>query len=206
VTAKKTAGHSAKHVSSAKHTGTSKHSPTAAKKAKSGTKAKVTTKAKAATHAKAVSFAVGDWLPVCAFEALAQSLRLAGGAVSDEDVLELSWLAGGGEIAPASILGALAAAFRFGLAGIRSLKVEPLLGEFRERGIEGAHDSLISAAPGPLGEFFSGERGTVHGLILRIDQPGSHAVLATPDGWWSWGELYSPWPARVGEAWAVSWS
>jgi hypothetical protein len=36
--------------------------------------------------------------------------------------------------------------------------------------------------------------------------PGPHAVLATRDGWWSWGELFTPWPARVSEAWAVSWS
>ncbi len=42
-------------------------------------------------------------------------------------------------------------------------------------------------------------------VLLGVDRPGPHAVLATPDGWWSWGELYSPWPARIEEAWVVSW-
>ena len=44
-------------------------------------------------------------------------------------------------------------------------------------------------------------------LILGVDLPGSHAVLATADGWWSWGELYCPceFPdAVIEEAWAVS--
>jgi hypothetical protein len=46
-----------------------------------------------------------------------------------------------------------------------------------------------------------------HGLILGVDLPGPHAVLATPDGWHSWGELYDPagFPdAVVEEAWAVT--
>jgi hypothetical protein len=43
-------------------------------------------------------------------------------------------------------------------------------------------------------------------MILRVDVPGPPAVLATPGGWWSWGELFDPWPCRVEEAWAVSWS
>ena len=44
-------------------------------------------------------------------------------------------------------------------------------------------------------------------LILGIDLPGSHAVLATADGWWSWGELHCPceFPdAVIEEAWAVN--
>jgi hypothetical protein len=44
-------------------------------------------------------------------------------------------------------------------------------------------------------------------LILGIDLPGPHAVLATPDGWWSWGELHSPdeFPdAVIEEAWALA--
>lgn len=46
-------------------------------------------------------------------------------------------------------------------------------------------------------------------LILGVDLPGPHAVLATADGWWSWGELHCPceFPdAVIEEAWAVSWS
>jgi hypothetical protein len=44
-------------------------------------------------------------------------------------------------------------------------------------------------------------------LILGLDLPGPHAVLATADGWWSWGELHCPceFPdAVIEEAWAVS--
>ncbi len=44
-------------------------------------------------------------------------------------------------------------------------------------------------------------------LILGVDLPGSHAVLATADGWWSWGELHCPceFPdAVIEEAWAVN--
>ena len=44
-------------------------------------------------------------------------------------------------------------------------------------------------------------------LILGVDLPGPHAVLATADGWWSWGELHCPceFPAAViEEAWAIS--
>ena len=44
-------------------------------------------------------------------------------------------------------------------------------------------------------------------LILGVDLPGPHAVLATADGWWSWGELYCPceFPdAVIEEAWAVN--
>lgn len=46
-------------------------------------------------------------------------------------------------------------------------------------------------------------------LILGLALPeGPHAVLATADGWWSWGELYDPsgFPgAVIEEAWAVTW-
>jgi len=213
VTAKKAAGHSAKHVSSAKHSGTSKHSPTAAKKAKSGTKHHVTAKAKHATHAKARAFAIGDVLPVCAFEAVAASLRLAGAVVHEDDVGQLWTLAGAREV---TIADALAAAARFGLTGCRP--------GFAEMDAEGALGTLYTGPGSALGlrcmssyatGFHSapainsgppGDTCTLRALILGVDVPGPHAVLATADGWWSWGELWSPWPARVEEAWAVSWS
>ena len=44
-------------------------------------------------------------------------------------------------------------------------------------------------------------------LILGLALPAPHAVLATADGWWSWGELHCPceFPdAVIEEAWAVS--
>ena len=47
------------------------------------------------------------------------------------------------------------------------------------------------------------------GFILGVDLPGPHTVLATPDGWWSWGEPWCPWcdfpDAVIEEAWVVSW-
>jgi hypothetical protein len=61
-------------------------------------------------------------------------------------------------------------------------------------------------------EFLVGHRGgdftLRHALILGIDLPGPHAVLAAADGWWSWGELHCPceWPdAVIEEAWALTW-
>jgi hypothetical protein len=47
------------------------------------------------------------------------------------------------------------------------------------------------------------------GVVLGVDLPGPHTVLATPEGWWSWGELFCPWcefpDAVIEEAWEVSW-
>jgi hypothetical protein len=219
VTAKKAAS-LAKHVASAKHKVTSKHSETAKQKAarsasakkaavtRAANKKKVTAKGKAVTHAKAttkVAFAVGDWLPVCGFEALAQSLRLAGQPVHGDEVAELWELAGAAEAT--SVEDALAAAARFGLAGCRPVQqrhvgpvdTEALRGKVRvaigKCGID-LREHLIEPVPDL----------SVHGLILQIDVPGPHAVLATVDGWWSWGELFSPWPATIEAAWAVSWS
>lgn len=74
---------------------------------------------------------------------------------------------------------------------------------------------ITGFAPVDLEEVMPGE--PVHatefvsraGLILGVDLPGPHAVLATPDGaWWSWGEPYDPaaWPdAVIEEAWEVRW-
>ena len=45
------------------------------------------------------------------------------------------------------------------------------------------------------------------GLVLGVDLPGPHALLTTPDGWWSWGEPCDPadFPAAViEEAWQVT--
>jgi len=124
MTATKSTGHSSKHVSSKKHEGTSKHSPTAKKTTKSGTKGHVTTKAKHATHAKARGWAIGDLLPVCAAEAVAMSLRLAGQRVGADEV-EWLWLNAGGWDG-ASLAGTLAAAARIGVAGFRPVAVQVL--------------------------------------------------------------------------------
>ena len=212
----KAAATSAKHkTTTAKHTATKKHTETAKQKAARSAAAKkaaatrkkdkVTTKAKTATHAtasKAVGYAVGDLLPACAFEAAAQSLRLAGQFVHDDEVAWLWELAGSPPLG-ASVPAALNTARLHGLAGFRPRFQRLVTGV-------GTADQLAlpfaeheSVAAGPFEDLFAGD---LHGLILAVDRPGPHAVLATDRGWWSWGELYSPWGAAVDEAWAVSWS
>lgn len=232
MTAKSTAGHSAKHVTSRKHAGTSKHSPTASKPTAKKKSAKVTTKAKHPAHAKARGYAIGDWLPVCAAEAVAMSLRLAGQPVSGDEVAWLWELAGAREM---TIAEALAAAARFGLDGRRPLalgydgpgsldglvvdghRADGLLdGECRvgahgpfqavEDGRPGRDDLVRDAVRAKALADLIANRSVAHALILGVDVPGPHCVLATPAGWWSWGQLWSPWNARIEEAWAVSWS
>jgi hypothetical protein len=177
-----------------------------------------------------VAFGIGDHLPVCAFEAVAASLRLAGARVHGDDVGELWHLLGEPEAVPVGE--ALAAAALFGLAGFRpgvvkqagelaavghaavdQLLQEHVLGhladdipEFVHGGQAAEYFHPVDAAQlEPPVDFLCGPVH-VHGLILSVDVPGPHAVLATADGWWSWGELYDPWPCRVTGAWAVSWS
>jgi hypothetical protein len=219
---------------------------------------------------KVVALAIGDALPVCAFEAVAASLRLLGARVHGDDVGELWHLLGEPEAAPVGE--ALAAAALFGLAGYRPVATagddlgslawhegDPSELDFGH--VNGRHESndgglqchrqsgdfvrldracfpfdlahglrvpVIEAEPAHalasllLGDVEASaggpdvrsentrivrhelERSTGH-LILSVDVPGPHAVLATADGWWSWGELYDPWPCRVSDAWAVSW-
>ena len=57
--------------------------------------------------------------------------------------------------------------------------------------------------------FTEADLDTPGDVILGLALPAPHAVLATADGWWSWGELHCPceFPDAVTEeAWAVSWS
>jgi hypothetical protein len=62
---------------------------------------------------------------------------------------------------------------------------------------------LAGVRPVWFGETPDGDR-----LILGLELPGPHAVLAETGRWWSWGQ---PWPpaafhrAVVEEAWAVVW-
>lgn len=228
-------GHTNKHTAHKKHAAHhAKHNPTHHRKPATHhhTGHKVHAKGTHAHHAKAAGFAVGDLLPVCAAEAVAMSLRLAGQRVTDDEVLELHYLAGGSADVPVSVEAALAAAARFGLAGCMPVAVKQA-GEGSAVGhaavdqlmddhvLDYLADDLAELAVGvPVGEYAKRLDAAqlkppvdlfesplfVHGLILHVDVPGPHAVLATPDGWWSWGELYSPWPCRISEAWAVSWS
>ncbi len=190
-------GHSSKHVKKTKAVKlTAKHRPNHHKKPVTHhhvTASKVHAKATHTHHAKAAGFAIGDLLPVCAVEALAVSLRLAGQRVSDDEVLELHHLAGGSAVVPVSVEAALAAAARFGLAGCRPVFEEVMPPD----------PSRCLLSPMQLPDLSA--RVSRAGLVLHVDVPGPHAVLATPGGWWSWGELWSPWPCRVEAAWAVSW-
>lgn len=131
-------------------------------------------------HTKKLGLSLGEGVACCTAEALAASLRLAGGRVGDDDVLELHWRAGGGTDTGVTILAALEAASVYGLAGYRPL------GSPVSR-------SYVSDFPG---------------LVLGLELPGPHAVLAGGARWWSWGKRYDPsaFPhARIEEAWAVSW-
>ena len=67
-----------------------------------------------------------DWLACCAAEAVAMSLRLAGGSVTAGDVEALYWLTAASASAGASILATLEAAPAWGLAGYKP--GGPLLG------------------------------------------------------------------------------
>lgn len=146
-------------------------------------------------HAKAKKrgLALGDSVACCAAEALAMSLRLSGWPVSDEDVLALYWLTADDPDEGASIAEALEAAAEFGLAG-----------RVPRYGLAAA-SAAGERATASL--WLPTERSALS-LILGVELPGPHTVLATPDGWHSWGELYDPAAfsgAVIEEAWAVTW-
>jgi hypothetical protein len=145
-------------------------------------KAKGHTAHKTKTKATAKrGLALGDELACCAAEAVAVSLRELGVYVADEAVLELFEASRGDPAQGALITDVLQAVSRRGLAGWK----------------------LASWDWIDLGGILPDT------AILGLDLPGPHTVLATPEGWWSWGELHSPdeFPyAVVEEAWKVSWS
>jgi len=122
--------------------------------------------------------ALAEGVACCAAEAVAASLRLAGGAVADADVLELYQHTASDPDAGATIWATLQAAGEFGLAGVRP----------------------VSFAPVALDDDWA--------VILGLTLPAPHAVAAARDGWMSWGQLYDPaeWPdAVIEEAWTVTW-
>lgn len=183
------AGHTSKHVGTSKHTSTSKHTPAKTLSSKTaGGKTKVTAVALPVVGAKAVGLSLGD-VQCCAAEALAASLRLSGRPVADEDVMALYWHTAGDPDAGASIVATLEAAWRYGLGGVRP--------------------RWFGLANQRRPEVFPEPPNTGASLILGVELPGPHALLATPDGWWSWGEPFNPagWPDMTVEAaWAVNWS
>lgn len=168
---------------------------TAAVKAKRHAAAVKASKTRAANAKKAKQhprrqLALGTGVACCSAEALAASLRLAGVPVSDADVLELYWRTADDGDAGASILATLEAAAEFGLAAITPF----------------ACLRSLPSADGPgYRQFYGAVQAPQRPLILGISIPGPHAVLATADGWWSWGELYDPWTDDIDEAWEVTW-
>ena len=202
-------GHTHKHAASRKHHArTTKHHPKVLGHVIGGNVVggRAHTKAKHPHHAKGLALVPGD-VACCTAEALAASLRLSGWPVGDQDVLALHKLTGADDERGAPILATLEAASAFGLAGCQPYRViDGSLGHLdvhfgRAGVIEVPHADELSHV---------GDR-VIHesSLILGLDLPGPHAVLATPDGWWSWGELWCPceFPdAVIEEAWEVSWS
>lgn len=179
-------GHTLKHsrAKKTKHSSTTKHHPVHHVKTATKHAHHVHTKAKHATHAKARGFSLapGD-VACCTIEALGASLRFQGLSVTDAEMLGLFRLAGGDEDQGLPVRVALEAASAYGLAGVR----------------------LAGFGQVPCGQALASRQ-----VILGVDLPGPHTVLATPDGWWSWGELWCPWcefpGAVIEEAWAIDWA
>jgi hypothetical protein len=121
-----------------------------------------------------------DRLDSCVPAAIANSLLLATGVrASDGEVLAL-W-----ERAGSAIPAVLEAVARYGVAGVRpaDFHLAPL-------------DEI------DWSDFIK------PGLILGVDLPGPHAVLAVGGVWITWGQRYPAWAfpdAVVEEAWIIEW-
>ena len=141
----------------------------------------------------------------CSALALAASLRLAGGVVGADDVAALHWLTAGGPDEGASIVAVLQAAQEHGLAACRPLTFGEVMPSDAGQQNSSATDNpglRASRAGRQLAEF------PAAALILGLELPGPHAVLAVGDTWWSWGRPWhrSAFPhAVIEEAWAVRW-
>lgn len=193
-------GVSPKHAGTAKHGGTRKHHPVhhkaAAKGAQGGkgapphsTGSPVHVVRKIGGHPKPRKLSPGD-VACCSARAVGTLLGL-----TDDEVLALYWQTASDPDSGASIERTLS------VAGVPMINMLDEHHPFSARGFEFRsperiwNDGDLDLAP------------VGHGLILGLALPeGPHAVLATGDGWWSWGELYDPsgFPgAVIEEAWAV---
>jgi hypothetical protein len=158
-----------------------------------------------------------DDVACCSALALATSLRLAGRTVGADDVMALYELTAADDDAGATILATLEAAAEHGLGNLRPTG-------FRELAGVGAQSRLVlkprpaaetqtrQLTARPLGMQLSASAGpqppASPALILGLDLPGPHAVLAVGDTWWSWGRPWhrSAFPhAVIEETWAVTW-
>lgn len=187
-----------KHAGTGKHHSSAKHTPTAHRRGAAG-HAQVSRRVHlTAKAARARALSAGD-VSCCVVDALAWSLRLAGGSVSDSDVLALYWHTADSPEEGATIWATLEAAYAHGLAGVRPVSFGPAdLGE------------VMSSDPVQCrcADCLPGRHETRAGLILGLDLPeGPHAVTLGPDGGaWSWGQLWDlGGEAVIEEAWAVTW-
>lgn len=191
-------GHTAKHSSrkhaahhhphKGKHGGTSKHHPKG-KARKPGAAPVPVGKGPGLGNAggavgKPRKLSPGD-VALCPAEAVAAAARLAGWAVSDEDVLDLYARCADGPSSGFTIAAALAAASRWGVGGVRLIDHEPLVmaggagvlsSPFATlgRADEGHRESVFPVAALPADEHV--ERS--HALILGVesrDEPARRA-------------------------------
>ncbi len=212
-------GHARKHTHASKHVHGKhpKHHPHHAKTAHHHHRKahRVHTVGHHQSHAKGLALSPGD-VACCVSQALAESLRLCQGLpVSGADVLALHRAAGADDDRGAPILAVLEAASEIGIAGQRLQRFEVQA----DLGVRQGGDSLpgVGGIPGVIAEPGHVDLAdwlgihAIHDtpLILGVDLPGPHTVLATPEGWWSWGELFCPWcdfpDAVIDEAWVIAW-
>ena len=223
----KTVGKPAHHAKPAKAAAGKKTAPTRTKKHAGSKKHQLTAHQKHLAHVAHLAhlqhtrrgLAIGEGAACCSAEALAASLRLAGGTASDDDVLALHWAVAGDWDTGSSIWAALESAAESGLAGMRPQWFGPIgsgargvgppadIGPLRVPPFTGAHIPTATLARHRPAGTASASRGT--SVVLGLDLPGAHAVTVDARGrWWSWGQPYDPsaFPdAVVEEAWAVTW-
>jgi hypothetical protein len=173
-------GHGAQHTKKQvpKQTSAKQKSAAAAKGA--AVKGHGVAKAKGRTAKRAL--ALNNDLGCCVAEAVSASIRLSGFPAIDENILNLFWRAGGDPDSGIAIPDMLMTTSESELVSCQLGKLIPLDPD--------ATDPMIS------------------NIILGLNLPSPHAVFATPDGWWSWGSLFSPYDfpdAVIEEAWEISW-
>lgn len=161
---------------------------------------------KAAKTRRRRKVSLGD-VAHCPAEAIAMAARLAGWAVSDQDVLDLYARLADGPSSGFTIAAALT-------AGLPGVTIDFDLANFEE--MAGRDSNPQTPIPGRsagtrLLAHTAPDSNTAPGhlsFILGVDLPGPHAVTVAPDGtWWSWGKPFDPaeWSELViEEAWTVS--
>ena len=141
---------------------------------KTSAKHKATAKHKSQKHAAKRGWSPDEAYPWCSARAVCEALGLA-------DPWAIHTLAGGTENRPVSILAALEATQRLGVA----------------------RSGVSPGSPLPDRSDLKGAEATPV-TILGVDWPEPHAVVELDGLWWSWGELYEPWTDQISEAWVIT--